>query len=400
MSFFDLFKFALTALKKRRLRTSLSLLGVAIGIAAVVMLTALGEGARRYVINQFTSLGTNLLIVIPGKTETTGAMPGLGGTPHDLTLGDAEVILREVHSVEAVAPVTMNTESVAHLDRRRQVPVIGSTHELLEVRKLRMGLGQFLPPSEMDRGTSVVVLGMTVARELFPGQNPLGQVVRIGDWRMRVIGVLGRRGVQLGVDMDDVVIIPVATAMRMFNKSSLFRILVQVRAHTELDPTAADVTKVLKARHGEEDFTCVTQDSVVATFSSILTVLTLALSGIAGISLSVAGIGIMNVMLVSVSERTGEVGLLKAVGVRRHQILAVFLTEAILLGAAGGILGLAVGWGGVGVLVSIYPTLPATPPRWAVAAALLVSMGVGTLFGVLPAHRASRLDPVAALSRR
>ena len=400
MKLFDIFSFAGRALSGHRLRTSLSLLGVAIGVAAVVILTALGEGSKRYVVDQFASLGTNLLIVIPGKTETTGVMPGLGGVPKNLTLKDAETILREVPSVEKVVPLTMGTENVGYRDRSREVPVVGCTSDMLEVRKLHLDYGQFLPVSEWDRGAQVVVLGRTLARELFPGENPLGSVVRIGDSRMRVIGVLGRRGVQLGMDVDDVCFIPVATGMRMFNRSSLFRILIQVRSHTALDVTGERVTKLITRRHGEEDVTCITQDAVLSTFSSILTVLTLSLAGIAAISLTVAGIGIMNVMLVSVSERTPEVGLLKALGARRRQVLAVFLAEAALIGTAGGLLGLAAGYTGIKTLTAIYPFLPVSPPLWAVSAAMAVAVCVGIAFGILPAHRATKLDPVAALHKR
>jgi putative ABC transport system permease protein len=244
------------------------------------------------------------------------------------------------------------------------------------------------------------VLGTTVARELFPAVDPVGRIVRVGGARMRVIGVIEPRGTQLGLDMNEVVVVPVATAMRLFDRRSLFRIMIQVRSHADLPAARTHVLALLTERHGEEDVTTLTQDAVVAAFSAILRALTLALAAIAAISLSVAGIGIMNVMLVSVAERTPEVGLLKAVGVGRGQILGVFLTEAALLSSAGGVLGLLVGWFGVRILVGIYPALPAAPPRWAVVASLAVSVAVGVLFGLLPARRATRLDPVAALARR
>jgi putative ABC transport system permease protein len=200
--------------------------------------------------------------------------------------------------------------------------------------------------------------------------------------------------------MDDVVIVPVATAMRMLNRSSLFRVLLQVRGHADIDRAKAKVLRLLTERHGEEDVTCVTQDAVLSAFESILGALTMALGGIAAISLAVAGLGIMNVMLVSVSERTSEVGLLKALGAGRRQILALFLAEAIILSTAGGLVGLALGWGAVQALVALFPALPATPPAWAVLAALALSVTVGAVFGVLPARRATRLDPVAALAGR
>jgi len=400
MSLADLFRFAGKALRGHGLRTGLSMLGVAIGIAAVIMLTALGEGARRYVINQFASLGTNLLIVLPGKVETTGGFPGFGGVPNDLTLEDAEALRRQVRQARQVAPLSMGTETVSYGEKSRQVPVLGSTHELLAARDLKMGSGRFLPVGDWDRGAPVAVLGSKLAWELFEGQSPIGQVLRIGEWRMRVIGVLARQGVRLGIDFDDMVVVPVATGMRMLNRSSLFRILLKVNSREEIDAAKSRVLEIMIERHHEEDITLITQDAVIATFSSIIGVLTLALGGIAAISLSVAGIGIMNVMLVSVSERTEEIGLLKALGVRSGQILAVFLAEALILSSLGGLIGLACGWGAVRLAVRLWPVVPAAPPLWAVLAALGISVAVGGLFGVLPARRATRLDPVASLARR
>lgn len=400
MSLRDLLGFAARALRGHRLRTGLSLLGVAIGVAAVVTLTALGEGARLYVIGQFASVGTNLLIIVPGRTETTGGMPGMGGVPNDLTLEDARAVLRGVPEIEKAAPIVMGTETVAFGERRRQVALVGGTHEMLEVRRLGVASGRFLPPLEWDRSSPVAVLGQKSAAELFPGRDPVGEIVRVGDWRMRVIGVLAPRGQQLGVDMDDVAIVPVATAMKMLNRRSLFRLLLQVRTHADLDRAKERVVHLIAERHGEEDVTGITQDAVLGAFTSILGALTLALAGIASVSLAVAGVGIMNVMLVSVSERTREIGLLKALGAGRRQILLAFLAEAVLLSTAGGLLGLLVGWLAVRLLVAVYPALPATPPPWAVVAAFSLSVAVGALFGVLPARRATRLDPVAALSGR
>ncbi len=400
MSSLDLIAFAFTALARHRLRSLLSLLGVAIGVAAVVILTGLGEGARRYVTGQFTSLGSNLVILIPGRNETTGVIPGVTGVPNDLTLDDAHALQRDIPNLKVLAPVSVGSETVAHRERRRQVAVIGSTHELLVARELHVAQGSFLPPGELDRGGQVVVLGSQLADELFPSEQPLGKVVRIGDWRMRVIGVMATFGQQIGRNMDDVAIIPVATGMRMFNRTSLFRILLKTHTYEDMDGACTRALAILGERHEEDDVTCITQESMVDALSSILTALTLALGGIAAVSLSVAGIGIMNVMLVSVSERTREVGLLKAVGARSRQILLVFLTEAVLLAGLGGMAGLVMGWGGIRLLVALYPVFPAAAPLWAVAAALATSLGVGVTFGVLPARRATRLDPVAALAGR
>jgi putative ABC transport system permease protein len=368
----DLAEIALPALLRQRVRTGLSLLGVAIGVAAVVSLTALGEGARRYVVDQFAALGSNLLVILPGRTETTGAIPHLGGVPNDLTLEDARAVER-LPGIGKVAPISIG----------------------------QMAQGKFLPPGEMGRGAPMVVLGADLANELFPASAPaLGRIVRVGDWRMRVIGVLAKRGTQLGFDMDEVAIVPVATGLRMFNRTSLFRVLATTHAHESLDEACDRTVAMLTERHDEEDVTCITQDSVVSGLSSILTTLTLAVAAIAAVSLAVAGIGIMNLMLVSVSERTAEVGLLKAMGASNRQVLTVFLAEAMWIAGAGGLLGLGLGLGAIRVLVAFYPAFPAAPPLWALAAALGLSLVVGAVFGVLPARRAARLDPVVALAGR
>ena len=396
----DLLRFAVSSLLGKRLRTALSLVGMAIGVGAVVILTALGEGARRYVTNQFASIGSNLLIVLPGKTETSGFAGTVPGVPNDLTLEDAEAVRRRVSGIVRLSPLVMGTEAVAHGARRRDVAVAGTNREFLELRKLTLAKGQFLAEDEARRGRPVVVLGSKVASELFPGgEEPVGKVVRIGGWRMRVVGVMAQKGTQLGMNLDEIVAVPVVTAMRMFDRRSLFRIMIEVRGTADLETVKARVVQVIKERHdGEEDVTVLTQDALISTFSQILGALTMALGAIAAISLTVAGIGIMNVMLVSVSERTKEVGLLRAVGVERRQIRSVFLAEAAMLSLTGGLLGLATGWLAVRVLVRIFPALPASPPPWAVIAALTLSLVTGVVFGLLPARRAAKLDPVTALA--
>jgi putative ABC transport system permease protein len=254
-----------------------------------------------------------------------------------------------------------------------------------------------LPDGEADRGGSVVVLGHTVAKELFGGANPLGMRVRIGGWRMRVIGVLAVRGTQLGMQVDESVFIAVATSMRMANRSSVSRIMLELYPKADPDRAIEQVKKLLIERHDEEDFTCISQDAVLESLSSIIRTIALAIVGIAAISLAVAGIGIMNVMLVSVSERSAEVGLLKAIGATRRQILGVFLVEAATLSVLGGLLGLAAGMGLVLLGNQLYPAVDAATPLWAIAAVMFLSLATGIGFGVLPAWRAANLDPVAAL---
>ena len=398
MSVLDLLGFATGALRGHALRTGLSMLGVGVGVAAVILLTGLGEGARRYVTDQFMSLGTNVLIVVPGRTETTGSIPGIGGTPRDLTIADAETLPRQARGIRTLAPVSMGNETVSGAGLSKQVAVIGTTAEMQAIRNIVMRQGQFLPEAEWRRGNSVAVLGQALADDLFPGEDPVGEVVRIGDFRMRVIGVMAPKGVTLGLDLDNLAMVPVATGMRMFNRTSLFRIMIQHDPRADVEALSEGVTEVLRERHdGEQDFTLITQDSVVSAFSAIFQALTAALVGIAAISLSVAGIGIMNVMLVAISERTSEIGLMKAVGAHNRQILAAFLTESVLLSAAGGLLGLAFALAAVEGLRTVYPVVDASPPTWAVGAALGVALAVGVLFGILPARRATRLDPIAAL---
>lgn len=395
----DVLAFAVTALRGHRLRTGLSLTGVAIGVLAVVLLTSLGEGARAFVTGEFTSLGTNLVIVLPGRTETTGLAPITGGVPRDLTLEDAEAIARQIRQARRVAPLSFGTARARYRERSRDVNVAGTTADWLGLRSIRMQVGRFLPAGAGDEYRHVCVIGPVIQQELFPGVNPLGETIRLGDERYRIIGVTVPRGVSIGLNLDEVVYVPVARAMKMFNRTSLFRILVEVRSHEEIPAARDAILAFLTARHdGEEDVTVLTQDSVIATFGRILGVLTAALAGIAAISLTVAGIGIMNVMLVSVAERVREIGLLKALGASRRQILTVFLVEATVLSALGGLVGLGAAYGATALIEELYPAFPVDPPGWAVASAMGVSIVVGALFGVLPARRAARLDPVVALA--
>lgn len=394
----DLVRFAAGGLVGHRLRATLSVAGVAIGIAAVIALTALGEGARRYVMREFAALGSNLLIVMPGKVETTGAIP-YGGVTHDLTTEDAGAI-EAMPRIRRAAPLSIGNETVRFGGRGRAAPVLGTSVAFAKIRELEMASGRFLRAGDLDEGAAEAVLGTTVARELFGGISPLGRVVRIGEWRFRVVGVLEPRGRSLGFDMDDLVMVPVATAMSMFNQSSLFRVFVEVRDQSEMDAARENILALMAERHRAEDVTVISQEAVLASFGSILQAMTLALAGIASVSLAVAGVGIMNVMLVSVTERRAEIGLLKALGATTPQILATFLAEAVVLSLLGGLVGLGIGLAAVLAFVQVYPTFPAFPPWWALAAAVTLSVGVGAVFGVLPARRATRLDPVAALSRR
>jgi len=402
MRFADVAAFAWRSLSGYRLRTLLMLAAMSMGVGSVVVLTSLGEGARRYVRNKFNSLGSNLIAVFPGRAETAGGVPGavLGRTPRDLTLDDAIALLR-IRAVRRVAPLTVGSAEVTWEDRSREVPVLGSTVELLEVRHLAVAQGRFLPPGDPRQPVSACVIGWKVRQELFGTRSPLGEWVRIGDRRFRVIGVLERQGQSLGLDIDEIVVLPVASAQAVFNLPSLLRILVEVREREDVKAARLEVLRILRDRHeGEEDITVVTQDAVLATFDRILLALTLALGAIASISLAVAGILIMNVMLIAVSQRTTEIGLLKAVGASPEQIRLLFFAEAAVLSAGGALVGAVLGELGSFAIRQAYPELPAFAPGWAVAAALGTAAATGILFSLLPARRAARLEPALALARR
>lgn len=392
---------AAAALAAHPSRSWLTLLAMALGTAAVVLLSALGEGARRYVLDEFTSLGTHLLIIFPGRNETTGGPPPLlGETPRDLTLADALALTRSPH-IERIAPLSIGSAPVSAGSLSREVNVLGSTSDFLEVRHLELAAGRFLPAGDPERATPVTVLGETLARELFGNANPVGRVVRIGDRRFRVIGLLAGGGVSLGDDLGDLALIPVASAQALFDNPALFRVLVQATGRDDLDAAEEDIKTIIRARHeGEDDITVITQDAMLSTFDRILGALTLAVAGIAAISLTVAGVLIMNVMLVAVSQRTAEVGLLKALGARESQVLGLFLTEALLLAGAGTLAGVALAYGGLWLANTQLEIFKLMAPAWAPLAAAGVSLGAGLLFGILPARRAARLDPVAALAGR
>ncbi len=397
----DFFRLAGQALVQNRRRSLLSLVGVVIGVVAVTCLTAIGEGALRYVTDQFASLGSSIVIIAPGRNETTGGMPlGVGGIPNDLTLADTRFLGRRIAAVRTAIPVALSTGKIRHGGRNRQVPIVGTIAAFQRMQSLELASGTFLPEADMERGAAIVVLGHAVARELFGAEAALGRTVRISGSRMRVAGVLAERGTQLGLQIDETVFAPVTTVMQLANETTLTRVMLDLHPRADQKRVIAQVRTLLTERHDEEDFTCISQDAVMSSLSSILRILTLAVAGIAAISLAVAGIGIMNVMLVSVSERTEEVGLLKAIGANRRQILAIFLIESALLSVAGGVVGLMLGSGLVAIGQSLYPAVPIGTPAWAIAAVLGLSLATGIGFGVWPAWRAAGLDPVAALQGR
>lgn len=379
------------------------LLAIAIGVAAVVLLTAVGEGARRYVTGEFAALGTHLLVVLPGKAETAGAGAAgmlVGETARDLTLDDAAAILRSGR-ITKVAPIVVGSGNASWRQRQREITVLGTSAEMLEIQRWHMQLGQFLPRADLEVASPVCVMGEVVRREFFDNANPVGEWLRIGDTRCRVIGVLTQAGVTGPFDTDELVIMPVASAQALFNAAGVFRILAEAVSRESMEAARRDIISIVTARHqGEEDITVVTQDAVLSTFDTIFGMITTALGGIAAISLIVAGVLIMNVMLVAVSQRTSEVGLLKALGAKRRQILLLFITEAVYLSILGALIGLILGNLGTLAMRTAFPSIDFTAPLWAMMAAVTIAVASGLLFGILPASRAARLDPVQALAGR
>lgn len=383
-----------------RMRTVLIVLGIAIGVSAVILLAALGDSARRFVTGEFASLGTNLVIVLPGRSETTGGPPPmLGETPRDLTIDDALALSRSVN-INDFAPVMVGTAPVSWQGLEREVMVVGSTAAMQTVRKLELAQGRFLAKGDPQRATSFCVIGEKLRHELFGANKALGQWLRIADRRFRVIGVLAGSGVSIGMDFDDMVIVSVASTQSLFDSPSLFRILVEAKSPQLMQAASNDIRRIIKGRHeGEDDVTIITQDSVVATFDKIFSALTIGVAGIAAISLFVSGILIMNIMLVAVSQRRVEIGLLKALGASNQQVRSLFVAEAALLSFCGTLLGFALGMLATAAIQRIYATVSIAAPLWAILAATGIALVTGIIFGVLPAQRAAQLDPIIALAK-
>lgn len=402
MTLADTLRYARSAAAGTPLRTGLLILAMSIGVAAVVMLTALGDGARRYVVEEFSSLGSNLVIILPGRSETRGFNPGnlITNTVRDLTVEDAQALLR-LPGVVRVAPVLIGISEVNARGKLREAMLVGSNSDFVKVRRLNLAQGRFLSHDATGQGSAEVVLGATLRRELFGNDNPLGQTVRVGDRRLRVVGVLAEGGRGMGMTTNDLMIIPIALAQSMLNTNSLFRVLIEVRSRGQVESVKQAALMLITVRHdGEEDVTVIAQDAVLQTFDKILGVLTLGVAGIAAISLAVAGILVMNVMLVAVTQRTAEIGLMKALGATSAAIRRIFLVEVAMLSLLGALVGVILGEAGAALLRQLYPVFPAYTPDWAVLAGVATAIGTGVLFGVLPARRAAELDPVVALARR
>ena len=399
MNFLETFRVALEAILSNKVRSGLTMLGVIIGVLAVILLVSIGEGARVYISRELTGLGTNLLIITPGKTTTSGGFhPPSAGTVRKLTYDDAQALRRRAWLLTDAVPIVLGTGRIKFRNIGRDTMVIGTTPEFQRVRNLFVDIGSYVSQGDVDSKAKVVVLGTKVKEELFGDQNALGQVVMLSDARYRVVGVMQKKGTSLGWDIDDVVFIPVTSGQELFDTDGLFEILASTPRAEDVERAIAQVRDILIRRHAhKEDFTIQTQGAMLSTMDTILGVLTAVLGGIAGISLLVGGIGIMNIMLVSVRERTREIGIRKAIGARNSDIMAQFLIEAITLSGVGGIIGILLGVG-LALLIPLFVTvLPTSVSVWSIAMAFSFSMAVGVFFGVYPARKASLQDPITAL---
>ena len=394
----DQFRFNLQLFVRHRVRTILLLLAVGAGVSSVILLTSLGEGARRYIDSEFSSLGNRLLVVLPGKKETTGGTPPIyGANPRDLTLEDA-YSLEKLPGVDDVAPIIAGTAVVSRDALSREIIVIGTTSAYFRIRELEVSQGSKFPARVRDEAMPVCILGAKVRRELFGAKQAIGQWLHIGDRRFRVIGVLAERGESLGLDFRDMIMIPVRSAENLFNSPGLFRIIIQQSSITESNATQGAIETMIRARHeGEDDITIVSQDAMLSAFNDILKTLTLVIGAIAAISLLVAGILIMNISLISVSQRRQEIGLLKAVGASANQVRNLFLGESLLLVIFGSIAGVLTAVLLISVTGRLWPSFPIAAPWWSFPSAVGVALFAGVVFSLMPARKAASLDPVLAL---
>jgi len=392
----DFIRMTYSAIITQRLRASLTMIGIAIGIASVVLLTSIGEGIHRFVLAEFTQFGTTLIGINPGKTTTMGASIGMFGNDHPLTIADSEALRRVPHT-RAVVPMVQGNAEIEAKGRKRRSTVYGVGPEMPLAFSLQVASGRFLPDDDIDAPRAFAVLGNKLKQELFANSNPLGEKIRIGGDNYRVIGVMESKGQILGIDLDDSVYIPAARGLAMYNRDSLMEIDLMYAEGQDEQQIVKAIRRILMARHGREDFTITTQQQMLDVMGGILNILTFAVAALGSISLLVGGVGILTIMLIAIQERTAEIGLLRALGARRGQILWLFLGEAIILSAIGGFLGLLIGVAGAQILHLLFPALPVHTPLQYVLLAEAIAMLIGLLSGVLPARKAAGMKPVEAL---
>ncbi|BAY12305.1 ABC transporter permease [Calothrix sp. NIES-2098] len=402
MNFLESIQMAGKTLLANKLRSALTMLGIVIGNASVIAMIGIGEGGQRYVSQQLESLGPNILFVLPGNRETERISRDV---PKTLILEDAQAIATQVPTVANVTAELNSRQVVTYRNRNTDVNIIGTTPSFLTVRDFDAEKGRFFTDIDMKRSNQVAVLGADLAERLFGSVNPVGQQLRIKNTSFQVIGVLTAKGSNLGVNYDDAALVPIITAAnRLIGRTSPYGlevtyIVASAKNADSVDAAEFQITNLLRQRHkinGEDDFTIRSQKDALQTVGQITGALTIMLAAIAGISLFVGGIGIMNIMLVSVTERTQEIGLRKAIGATQQDILLQFIVEAVIVSAIGGFVGTAVGVGGIFLVAALTPLEAGISPV-AITMAVGISGGIGLFFGVVPARRAAKLDPIVAL---
>ena len=396
MKYNDLYNLSFSAVKAHRMRSVLTALGIAVGIAAVVLLTSLGEGLHRYIVAEFTQFGTNLIGITPGKTTTTGFSGAVISNVRPLTLDDAQSLKRLSNIIETV-PLVQGNASVESGRKQRRTTIYGVGSGMPKVWQFNVSAGQFLPDDDFQSARAFVVLGRKVKDELFGPSLALGKNIRVGGYRFRVIGVMESKGQMLGFDLDDAVYIPASKSMEMFNRESLMEIDVLYKSNVDADTVKDQISSLLQSRHGSVDFTIVTQEQMLEVLGSVLDIITFAVGALGGISLLVGGVGILTIMTIAVKERTAEIGLFAALGAGKRHILLLFLAEAILLSTIGGFFGLIAGWSGAQLIHFLVPALPAHTPWHFVLIAEGMAFLIGLIAGVIPARQAANMNPVDAL---
>ncbi|NVJ60711.1 MAG: ABC transporter permease [Gammaproteobacteria bacterium] len=398
MHFLDYWSFSLSVFLRHRTRSLLIILAVAVGVAAVIVLTSFGEGARRFVEHEFSSLGSNLLIILPGKKETQGGAPPIyGTTPRELTIEDVEA-LEHISSIQYIAPIIAGTSLISYRNKSREVITLGATPDIFPIRQLTLQSGRIFPPAAKTQHVPVMIIGSKIKQELFGSHNPIGEWVKAGDFRFRISGVLTERGESMGLDLRDMAIIPVRSAEMLFDTSGLFRVLIETNQNQNQVYLEQRIRKIIAERHeGEDDISFISQDSILTAFNSILIMVTIVVGAIAAISLVVAGVLIMNVLFISVAQRKQEIGLLKALGATRVEVRNIFLAEAITMSSLGSLAGIVIGYTAQQLFIYYWPQFPIATPWWALLSAIATALTMGVLFSWLPASKAAKLDPIIAL---
>jgi len=404
MAVIENFRIATGALRANVMRSTLTTLGIVIAVAAVIAVVAIIQGLQYLIVGELEDVGTNFMIVLPQFQQQSG--PGVVTRQVKLTWEDGQAIAAEVPDVELITPVILGRREVKYRDRRHEPDfVCGVNDDFPEVQNFFVGEGRFFSDLDLRHRRKVVVVGYGVAEELRLGSEPIGKEIYVGNLPATVIGVMEEKGQALGQDFDDLVFVPFDTSLQLFGRRAGDQVQLRLKAEQEsIEEVVDGVTRVLRRRHGitedqPNDFQVLRQDDLLNIYRSILGGVTAVIGGVVGISLLVGGIGIMNIMLVSVTERTKEIGIRKAVGAKKRDILMQFLIEAVTLSLLGGLLGLLVGWGAGALTIAVIPIdlPPVYVPLWAILLAFGFSAAVGIFFGIYPAGKAARLDPIDAL---